>query len=323
MIAELAAWGPILDRMSRDAALLARAQADNPWFSPGFVRMAVSAMSGWWSADALAALRARHAPVAAPKRVGLVLAGNIPLVGLHDLLMVLLSGHKAILKPSHKDQALILALLEASSPALRERVEARPAIAPQDIDLLIATGSNATARAITETYAGIPMLLRQNRFSVAVLDGGEDATDLEALAGDVLAYHGLGCRSVSCVLVHEGMPLAPLVAAFDRYPATRFAPDWQHALRYARAIQTVLDSPMPRCTHLVLEQAQQVAPGKFGTVNIVRYRDAAHVASLLDGLADQLQCIVGTQRLAFGCAQSPGIDDFADGVDTLAWLCGG
>jgi hypothetical protein len=319
----LKTWGAITYDMILDDALLAQALADNEWFTPYMVQQYVFSIQPWFEGDALAHLRSRYPAVARPKRIGLILAGNLPLVGLHDVLMVLLSGHEAVVKPSHKDRVLLTHLLAQSPEALRDRVRIVEAIAPDAIDYLIATGSNNTARQIAADFKDVPMLLRGNRYSVAVLDGEETGHALMDLSEDVLYYHGMGCRSVSSLLVPQGYDLAPLAAAIDAwYKPSDFGRGWEDVLRYERALQATLGREEPSCKYIVFERTAQLKPGKIGILNVVEYEDADDVPDLLDAVRADLQWIGGVQHGAFGTAQLPALDDWADGVDTLALLTG-
>jgi hypothetical protein len=313
-------WWAFLEDMVCDDALEAEVLAENEWFNAFNVRAALSALADAWHPEALAQLRARYPQVLSRKRIGLILAGNLPLVGLHDLLMVLLSGHDAVVKPSHKDRILLGRLLAHAPESLRARIARVTEIVPGDIDYLLATGSNATARQIQETFGALPHFIRQNRFSVAVLAGDESAAQLEGLAADILTYHGMGCRSVSSILVPPGYDLQPLVAAMDAWHPDCFAAPWADVLRYERAVAQVLGSKEPVCKYIVLQHSPEVKPPKIGILNVVECRNAAERDAQLASILPDLQCIVGAGHLPFGQAQQPGIDDFADGVDTLALL---
>ncbi len=318
----LKAWGPILKDMAADSDLAQRALAENEWFTPYMVQSAIRAMLPWFEGNALADMRARYRNSANPQRIGLILAGNLPFVGLHDLLMVLLSGHHAVVKPSHKDRVLLQHLVMHSPAELQSCISLVDAILPQDIDFLIATGSNVTARHIEGAYAATPKLIRQNRFSVAVVDDTTTSDELAQLADDILRYHGMGCRSVSSVLVPADYDLAVFIEHLDCFNASAFAACWHDVLRYAQATQTVVGQAEHPCEAIVLEKSKSLQPSKIGILNIVEYADETELKALLDSVRPDLQCIVGKGGLAFGQAQHPALDDYADGVDTMELLTG-
>jgi hypothetical protein len=323
----LKGWGTILKGMQGNADLAAQALADNEWFTSPMIDQAIAAMLPWFEGAVLADLRSHYPAISSPKRIGLILAGNLPLVGLHDVLMVLLSGHHAVVKPSHKDRVLLehlLALRRAkdSPQALQDRVTIVEAIAAQDMDFLIATGSNNTARHLEATFHSVPKLIRQNRFSVAVLVGDESAQELQALADDILLYHGMGCRSVSSILVPRGYELRDLVNALERFPAAGFAKCWADVLRYEKATLAMVGQGEVACKSIVVDRTPSMRPGKIGVLNVVEYADRADLTSIIETTQPHLQCIVGQGFVPFGQAQFPAVADFADGVDTLAVLTG-
>ena len=190
-------------------AVMEAACRANGWFTPADVRRAVGAIArDMLSREKLEAWLGNYpaVPVAVPRRVLVVMAGNIPLVGFFDLLCTVVSGHRCLLKPSAKDTVLMeyvvgqLRDIDASVP-----VEFYDGVSP--VDAVIATGSDNANRYFRAQYAGIPALLRGNRQSVAVLGGRETPAQLTALADDIWAYSGLGCRSVSLLFLPEGYDL--------------------------------------------------------------------------------------------------------------------
>lgn len=317
----LKAWGPILKDMAADSDLAERAWAENEWFTPYMLHSAIHAMLPWFEGNVLGELRLRYPVVTHPQRIGLILAGNLPLVGLHDVLMVLLSGHHAVVKPSHKDRVLLQYLVVHSPAALQASISLVDAILPSEIDFLVATGSNVTARQIDAAYAATPKLIRQNRFSIAVVDYTTSSEDFAQLAEDILLYHGMGCRSVSSVLVPADYDLAVLVEHLDRFAADAFAPCWHDVLRYAQATQIVVGQAEQPCKAIVLEKSKSLQPSKIGILNIIEYASETELQDLLDSVRPDLQCIVGDRQVTFGQAQHPTLDDFADGVDTMELLC--
>lgn len=321
-VEQLKSLGLILRGMVGDGELEARVLVENPWFVPALVRHALAAVLEWFEGDGLAHLKRRYPEPKEERRIGLILAGNIPLVGLHDVLVTLLCGHRAVVKPSHKDGVLLRHLLQHSPPTVQSRVHVVESIPAGDMDFLIATGSNLTAQQLEVGYAGVPKLIRRSRYSVAVLDGRESWTELRDLGLGVLGYHGLGCRSISCILVPRGYHLAGLVEALEAWGADWFAHGWWEVLRYERARLTLLGKGGPDCSRIVLERCDSVQPGRFGVVNIVEYADPLDSTEWLEGVRDALQCVYGRggARHPFGMAQRPALDDYADGVDTMGIL---
>jgi hypothetical protein len=321
MIADdLQNWGKVLADMCKDGALIARACEANEWFTASAVQRALSAMLPWFEGDQLHKLRQQYPETKVQRRIGLILAGNLPMVGLHDVLMVLLSGHHAVVKPSHKDAVLLRYLCDHSATSLRTRLTLVEAIDPKQIDFLIATGSNATAIQIANAFAEVPHVIRKSRFSIAVLGGDEDQQALVGLADDVLSYHGMGCRSVACILVPMEMDLTNLFDVLDHHNPHTFSQAWSDVVRYERARLGMTALTMLPCAKLVVTQVNEVKSAGIGVLNIVRYQNNAQVANLLSAATKQIQCIVSRDRIAFGQSQFPRLSDFADGVDTLQAL---
>ena len=295
----------------------------NPWFLPVLIRGAIDAVLPWFD-DGGPLLRLKpQSDHAEAKRIGIIMAGNVPLVGLHDLISVFAAGHHARVKLSGKDKLLLPALIDRIPHPLP--VEFVSHLRPGDLDFLVATGSDNTARYIAHDFAGTPKIIRKNRFSVAVLDGTETDSQLDLLARDVLLYHGMGCRSVSNILLPGDAALEPLLQALDRFPEDALAKEWWEMVRWEKAVQQ-MKGPLPENVRvLILEPRTQLAVARIGTLNIVRYREVAQAEQLLREAAPQIQCVVGagrnaSARIAFGQSQMPGWSDHADGIDLLELL---
>ncbi|HEX2898271.1 MAG TPA: hypothetical protein VHS96_00985, partial [Bacteroidia bacterium] len=146
------------------------------------------------------------------------------------------------------------------------------------------------------------------------------AAQLGLLADDILRYHGLGCRSVSCVLVPVGYPLHALCERLENAAPHSFAVTGKTVLRYERAQLAMSGAKIEPCQAIIVQHADQVGPGRLGVLNIVTYSDRVAADAMLAAAAADIQCIVGTEAVPFGQSQCPTLDDFADGVDTLAIL---
>lgn len=290
----------------------------NGWFTPAEVRRAVGAIARdmlnrekleTWLADYPAV------PVVAPRRVLVVMAGNIPLVGFFDLLCTVVSGHRCLIKPSAKDSVLmeyIVALLrdiDDSAP-----VEFYDGASP--VDAVIATGSDNANRYFRARYAGIPSLLRGSRQSAAVLSGDETPEQLAGLADDIWAYSGLGCRSVSLLFLPEGYePTLQMTPVNDKY---------KNNYLQARALLAMQGHPFLDLGAAVAVE-QRAFPTALSQISYTHYKTPDEVAGWLAVHDDELQCVVTeclphSRRAAFGCAQSPALTDYPDNRDVIAWL---
>jgi hypothetical protein len=321
----LAALGTHFQGITEDdfQSIAARASRENPWFTHDNVRMAFNGIIQMLNESKL---RTWVSPYTFPNtshQVALVLAGNIPLVGFHDLLAVLISGHRALVKLSSKDSALptiVLETLGMISPALHARIQIAEQL--KNFDAVIATGSDNSARYFDYYFGKYPHIIRKNRTSVAILQGDETEAELRALGTDIFSYFGLGCRNVSKVLVPEGY-------TFDRfYPALEIYHDIIHHHKYCnnydyqKSIMLVNSTPFLDNGFLMLhESTRLVSP--ISVMYYEHYKTPESLAANLSENADKLQCIVGRApgaTIPFGQAQFPEVWDYADRVDTLQFL---
>ncbi|MFM7359272.1 MAG: acyl-CoA reductase [Sediminibacterium sp.] len=302
-----------------------RAGRENTWFIPRFVDAAIAAIVKDMLVPELLEKWTSHYRLPAdnpyPRRVGIVMAGNIPLVGFYDLLCVFISGNRALIKPSTKDQRLILHLLQQL-----ERIDARIAdfitVAErlQGCDAYIATGSNQTGRYFDQYFGKYPHIIRRNRTSVAILTGKESRQELEALAADMQDYFGLGCRNVTQVFVPTGYDFKPLLEALKTYDFVMDLPAYKHNFDYHLTLLIMRNQFYMTNDSVVL--TENVSP--FSPVSQIHYQFYEPGTPPLPSLQqdENIQCIVGEGGLAAGSAQRPSLFDYADGVDTLAFLIG-
>jgi hypothetical protein len=299
--------------------VLARVQAENRWFTPGMVMHALGALAPWFEPGAWEPIVARYPRPRTSRRVGISMAGNVPLVGLHDLLAVLFSGHTAVVKCASKDSLLMRLLLQHLPSSWQHQYEVVDQLQPDRIDFLLATGSGATARSLAHQFAGIPQLIRANRWSAALLDGTESAADMQALAQDMLLYHGMGCRSVCNVVAPPGYDWTRLAQALDQADVPALAPEWYALLHWEKAIASLYDAPPVCSERLLLEPRTTLAAARPGVAHVLT-ADPASWPGLIAPHTAAIQCLTGVGHLPFGSAQSPGLTDFADGVDTFDLL---
>lgn len=305
------------DDASRE--VIAAAHAANGWFLPEEIVRAVRTLAdGMLRRDRLetwlGAYSALPHPVI-PRRVLVVMAGNIPLVGFFDLLCVLVSGHRCLVKPSAKDRVLMeyvvrqLRELEPSVP-VEYYEEGTP------VDAVIATGSDNANRYFRTHFAGIPSLLRGSRQSVAVLSGAETPEQWAALADDIWAYSGLGCRNVSLLFLPRGVdPLLEMPRVNGKY---------RNNYIQQKALLEMQGLPFVDLGSAVLVE-QCAFPNALSCIAFTHYDTLEEVSAWLSAHDDELQCVVSdclphSRRAAFGCAQSPALTDYPDDRDVIAWL---
>ena len=309
-------------------AVVDKAIEENPWFNEATIRYSLQQIANWLTADALSnfiqqydgpILPPEDGPILPPKRIGIIMAGNIPLVGFHDLLMVWLSGHQAVVKPSHQDQVLIRWIIqEAISliPSLASQVEITPM--PKDIDFLIATGSNNSARYVTHKFKDTPRLIRKHRFSIGVIDHQTTSQDCQDMAYDLLLYHGLGCRSITNILVEEGVDAEGLLGNC-KLERSFFSPLYFHKINREYARLSMVDTPPLKFDQFLARWDTEIGPSPLGVIRLVPFSSQDKKEAVIQQHKDHLQCCVGND-VAYGYSQKPGINDFADGVDTLKML---
>lgn len=290
----------------------------NRWFTPADVRRAVHALADdMLQREKLEAWLAAYpaVPVAEPRRVLVIMAGNIPLVGFFDLLCVVASSHRCFVKPSAKDSVLmeyivsLLRKLDASAP-----VDFYDGTSP--VEAVIAMGSDNANRYFRTHYAGIPSLLRGSRQSVAVLSGRETAQQLAGLADDIWAYSGLGCRSVSLIFMPAGYEL--------ELDVPRVNCKYENNYRCTRALLTMQNRSFVDLGSAVAVE-QRAFPSALSQIAYTYYKTPDEVAAWLAEHDDELQCVVTdciphSRRAAFGRAQSPALTDYPDDRDVMAWL---
>lgn len=299
-----------------------RAVAANSWFTPGHVSMAVdSIVTAFLQKDKLEAWVAKYTLPTAPKKVGIVMAGNIPLVGFHDFLCGFISGHNLYLKLSSKDTVLlshIIRMLAEWEPAVTQQVHIAENL--KGCDAYIATGSNNTARYFEQYFGKYPHIIRKNRTSVAVLDGTETPEQLAALSDDVFTYYGLGCRNVTQLCVPQGYDFAPLLEVFKRYEDLSMHHKYNNNYDYHLAIYLLNRVPYMTNEHVLLVENDL----PFSAVSVLHYRYYTDKHALLETLRKdvRLQCIVGNNAMTFGSIQQPSLTDYADGADVMQFMCG-
>lgn len=305
------------DIRSRQA--IERACRANGWFSPEEIRRAVMALiQRMLQPELLAAWLAHYpAPAVAPQRVLVVMAGNIPLVGFFDLLCVIASGNRCLIKPSAKDTVLMEYLVEL----LRE-IDPRVPLAFYDgqevIDAVIATGSDNAARYFRTLYTGIPALLRGHRQSVAVLSGTETEAQMEGLADDIWAYSGLGCRNVSMILAPESLKVRLRMKAVNYKYINNY--------KQEKVLLAMTGQPYEDLGGALLVE-QREFPVSLSRIALWRYRTMDEVRSWLAEHDAELQCVVSEsvthgRRVGFGEAQFPSLTDYPDERDVMAFLVG-
>jgi len=299
-----------------------KAAAANGWFIPEFIDLSIyNIVEQFLGENELQKLIDDYGleENPAPKKVGIVMAGNIPLVGFHDLLCTFITGHYAVVKPSSKDEVLITALVEKMKE-LNENSEPYLAISERLIgcNAYIATGSNNSSHYFEYYFAKYPHIIRKNRTSVAILSGDETDEELEALADDVYQYFGLGCRNVTKIYIPRNFNFERLLNIFKKYNYLADYSKYKNNYDYNLAVHLLNKKYfMSNESLLLVEDPTPFSP--IAQLHYEYYDDLDKLKASLDN-SENIQCLVGKTLLPFGKAQTPGICSFADGVDTIEFL---
>ena len=300
-----------------------KASQQNSWFIPEFIDLAASNIAGsFLQKEILESLADNYKLTTINDRlqtVGIVMAGNIPLVGFHDWLCVFISGNKSLIKLSSKDQVLFKHLINKMiewNEEVKELVQFAEML--KDCNAYIATGSNTSSRYFEYYFGKYPHIIRRNRTSVAILTGKETNEDLEKFADDVYQYFGLGCRNVTKIYVPLNYDFLPLLTAFRKYDYLADYHKYKNNYDYNLAVQ-ILNKKyyMTNDSILLIEDSSLFSP--ISQLNYEFYSNKKDLIALLQTI-DDIQCIIGKDFIPFGQAQQPGITDYADGVDTLQFL---
>lgn len=254
-----------------------------------------------------------------------IMAGNIPLVGMHDFLCVLLSGHRFTGKLSSRDNLLLPLIKEWITNFDKdwEELITFTAHAGGKAEVVIATGSNNTSRIIRETYSGAKRIIRHNRNSIALLSGKETDAELEKLADDILLYYGLGCRNVSGIFIPANYSLDKLVDIIKNYQI-QLPESILNNLIYQRAIASMHSRDLIDAGKVLLIRDEGLN-SPIGTVYFSEYRDVNEIKFFRTANMTNIQCVVGNPTvwdgvIGFGKAQKPELYEYADGIDTIEFL---
>jgi hypothetical protein len=301
----------------------------NAWFTPESVTNAVTSIGKMLNADDLATWLNKYdlGKSTTPKKIGLILAGNIPLVGFHDVLCVLVTGNHALIKASTQDARLIkhvLKMLVAIDDSFADNFSFVERLV--DFDAVIATGSNNSSRYFDYYFGKVPNIIRKNRNSVAVITGNETKEQLYNLGHDIFDYFGLGCRNVSKLFIPKGYDLATFFEAIEPYHDIINHNKYSNNYGYNRSIYLVGSEKHLDNNFLILREDDSLS-SPLAVLFYNYYNDIRSVTDLLNNEAENIQCIVTTaplqvksQVVDFGQSQQPKLWDYADGIDTMDFL---
>ena len=305
-----------------EALLLA--EVLNPWFTKENIEKALNAWHKQLKEEMLTSWLNPYKlkEVAVQKKVLIIMAGNIPLVGFHDFLTVLISGHKVIVKMSSADNVLLKVLIEkliSIAPEFMESILFIDDVKNRKFDAVIATGSDNSSQYFEYYFKGAKKIIRKNRRSIAVLDGSESAMQLKGLASDVFAYFGLGCRNVSKLFLPKGFDLDILFKAFFPYSNVVDHKKYGNNYDYNKAIFLMGSNKLVENGFLIMKEDKSLL-SPVAMLYYEYYDDFNIVEQFVEENAEQLQCVISKKDIPFGNSQQPNLWDYADGVDTVEFL---
>lgn len=314
-------------------AAIRRAYTENKWFTEDNVHFALKNIAdSFLDRDKLVAWAGRY-PISgisySNKTIGLIMAGNIPLVGFHDWLCVFVAGHRAKIKLSEKDKRLLPVLIKKlgewahESWAYTEFIPEGETL--KGFDAVIATGSNNTARYFEQYFGKYRHIIRRNRNGIAVLSGLETIADLYALGNDIFTYFGLGCRNVTKLYVPHGYHFDTLLEALHEYRELIHHDKYKNNFDYNLTLFILNNIPYKNNGCLLLREESSLQ-SRIASVHYEYYDDLFDLDELLKAKSAEIQCVVTNIQLpsfptvSFGQSQTPGLGDYADGVDVMEFL---
>lgn len=326
----LVALGERLQQTDRSPVqpLIHRAHQANQWFTPAHsIRSLEAITKNYLDRDKLDRWIANaDIPFVQPRKVALILAGNIPCVGFHDVLTSFICGHHTMIKCSTKDDVLIpgiISMMKDIEPACDDCFSVVERLA--GFDAVIATGGDTAATHFQYYFGKYPHIIRKNRNAVAVLFGDESPDQIFSMSHDIFEYFGLGCRSISKLFLPEDFPLSVIFEALHPYAWVIDHHKYKNNYDYNHAIYILGQEPFFTNNFLILKEDPSTV-SRIACVHYEYYTDIQEVAEKLKQDKENIQCvsadraIEGIDTIGLGECQRPGLTDYADGVDTLAFL---
>lgn len=321
--------GELIRNLSSDEKenLFTKTANENPWFTDQNVEQALKGISKFLDQQVLEKWLSPYSFTGASKKVGVAMAGNIPMVGFHDLMCVLLSGHQLVAKLSSSDSVLMKFVrdsLIAIDPSFAEKILFEERL--NGVDAVIATGSDNTSRYFEYYFRNIPHIIRKNRSSCGVILGEESPEEFLLLGKDIFSYFGLGCRNVSKIFVPENFDFPVMLKSLESFQPIVNHHKYANNYDYQKSILLINQNHFYDNGFLLLtENENLVSP--ISTVYYQYYKDQSDLNQKLQLKEEKIQCIVSARgwfkhSIPFGEAQLPAVNDYADGVDTMAFLQG-
>ena len=305
-------------------AVLRKSEIENPWFTIENQKFALKQWADLLTEHNLNQWLSQYKTPLLSKRVGLILAGNIPMVGFHDVISVVLSNHIPVIKLSSKDKRLLPFLLEKWNELSDGNVHYEIVEKLENFDAVIATGSNNTARYLEYYFKESLSIIRKNRTSVAVLKGDETDGELQLLAEDIFRYYGLGCRNVTRMFIPEDFVIDRIFENFLNFKEVINHNKYANNYEYNRAVY-LLNQEKFWDNNFVMLKEDEALFSPLSVINFSRYSTLDEVRDFIKANEENIQAVVAKPELGFesiglGEAQNPALDTYADHVDTMKFL---
>lgn len=305
-------------------SVVKKSEIENPWFTIENQKLALKQWSDLLTQENLKSWLSKYSPSKTTKKVGLILAGNIPLVGWHDVISVVLSNHIPLIKLSSKDKQMIPFLLKKWKEFSDNEIEYEFVERLTDFDAVIATGSNNTARYLEYYFKNHLSIIRKNRTSVAVIKGDETEEELKLLAQDIFQYFGLGCRNVTRLFIPKDFVIDRVFESFIDFKEIVNHNKYANNYDYNRAVYLLNQDQFWDNNFVMLKEDEKLF-SPLSVIHFSRYSSLEDVKKFIQENEEDIQCVVGKNDLGietvyFGEAQNPGLDTYADNVDTMQFL---
>jgi hypothetical protein len=306
------------------ANLINGQQHKNPWFTPENVRLAVKAIADELTFDHLTTWTNSYPAldsVRNPLNVGVIMAGNIPLAGFHDFISVLISGNNILAKTSTKDAELIVYiadLLCSINPKFEKSVSFTDPIL-SGFDAVIASGSDNTSRYFEYYFGKYPSIIRKNRNSIAIIEGNEQAAELEALGTDIFSYFGMGCRNVSKIYVPENHNFETMISNWSLFSDIISHNKYVNNYDFNKAVYLVNRENFIDTGYMLLKKNSALS-SPVAVLYYEHYNSPDYLTQQIGIMKERIQCVVGRSHIPFGSSQLPYLWDYADGIDTIDFL---
>ena len=305
-------------------SVVKKSEIENPWFTIENQKFALKQWSDLLTEENLKSWLSNYSQSKTTKKVGLILAGNIPLVGWHDVISVVLSNHVPLIKLSSKDKQMIPFLLKKWEEFSENEIEYEFVERLTDFDAVIATGSNNTARYLEYYFKNHLSIIRKNRTSIAVIKGDETEEELKLLAQDIFQYFGLGCRNVTRLFIPEDFVIDRIFESFIDFKEIVNHNKYANNYDYNRAVYLLNQDKFWDNNFVMLKEDEKLF-SPLSVIHFSRYSSLDDVKNFINENEEDIQCVVGKDDLGietvyFGEAQNPGLDTYADNVDTMQFL---